>query len=86
MIVNDMFGNDLTVCKDFDKLEKYQSMLNKSIMKTSRKPFKSGDKIGIPFAIVKHPEVCELAFMMSADDTYVSCKQCHLVTENGPSN
>jgi hypothetical protein len=48
------------------------------VRKTSSKPFKSGDRVGIPVGIETNPKSNKLAFRMSVDDTLVDCHQCKL--------
>ncbi len=67
--------------KDQRTKEEYQTWLGRTVMKISKKPFKSGEKLGIPIDIVINPQSPKqaLGFRMKDDDSIVDCSQCQLV-------
>ena len=58
----------------------YQNWIGKSIVKKSKKPFQSGNKIGTVVGIEINPQSPngELGFKMKEDDSIVNCKLCKL--------
>ncbi len=64
----------------------YNEWIDKKVIKKSGKPFKSKNKVNTVKSIISHLFLPELAFTFYEDDSYVSCSQCNLNTENETAN
>ena len=63
----------------------WPTWVGKAVVKKSRNPFKSGEKIGTVKGITTNPFTNRMAFTFNEDDSFVECMKCHLVEQN-PQN
>lgn len=67
------------VSKENETHEMFEHMLNKEIVKKSNRPFKSGEKIGVPLKFTTNEYSGRIAFVMKDDDSIVDCFRCKLL-------
>lgn len=60
----------------FEHMKDWVNWINHEIIKHSGKPFKSGEKIGIPKELTINPYSNKQAFKMD-DGSIVDCHQCN---------
>jgi hypothetical protein len=51
------------------------------VLKKSKKPFKSGEKIGTVKSIINHPILNCPAYTFYEDNSYVACQTCIIIEE-----
>lgn len=59
----------------------YCKLVGKRVSKSSRKPFKCGEKINTVKAVIEHPILFVPAFTFIEDESFVECRQCVEVTD-----
>lgn len=58
-------------------MEQYQQFIGRQVVKKSRRPFKSGNKVNTVKGIEQHPYLPgKLAFTFVEDTSFVSCEIC----------
>lgn len=57
----------------------YTHWIGKVVAKDSGKPFKCGKKEVTVKDVINHPILAVPAFIFIEDNSYVECRQCHLV-------
>lgn len=57
-------------------VEIYRRLVGRKIEKKSKKPFKSGEKVGVPTDVVAHDHLIDVCAYLMDDGSVVRCSIC----------